>query len=367
MRAVTAAVSIVATGILLSPAPARADIAVGTVGPMSGSFAILGAQMMAGAEQAIADINAAGGLLGEHLVLEVADDKCDRATAGSLANQMIGRGVALVVGHLCSGASTVASPIYHDAGIIQISPGARAASYTDGRPGPGTFRISGRNDDQGRIAGEFLATRFANKRIAIVHDRSPYGIALAEATLKAMNQAGKDEAFSEGYPADERSLSPLFARLSAETIDVLFFAGYHAEAALIARRKHQENIEATLVSGEALMTEEFVDMAGAAADGTLIVYPPDPTRNESARDVVRRLAAKGIFADGYVLYAYAAVQAWAAAIKAAGTVEFAPVAAALADRQFETVLGVIDFDEKGDVNLPSYVVYEWRDGQYDYH
>jgi branched-chain amino acid transport system substrate-binding protein len=355
-----------ALGLLLATAFARAEIVIGTAGPMSGTFAIFGAQMMAGAEQAIADINAAGGLLGEKLVLEVADDRCDRKQAESVANQMVGRGIALMVGHLCSGASTVASTIYKDAGIIQISPGAGDPKYTDERPGPGTFRIGGRDDEQGRVAGKFLAEKFADRRIAIVHDNSPYGQALADAARQAMNDAGKAETFSEAYPASERDLTPLLARVAADAIDVLSFGGYHTEAGLIVRRMREDGLGTILVSGDALLTEEFISIAGEAGEGSLMTYPPDASRNDSAAEVVAKLAAKSILAEGYVLHAYAAVEAWATAVNAAGSVDFASVTKALADGSFETVLGTFEFDDKGDTTLPAYVMYEWRGGKYDY-
>ena len=351
---------------LIVTSSARAEIVIGTAGPMSGPFAIFGAQMMAGAEQAIVDINAAGGVLGKTLVLEVADDKCDRNQAVAVANQMVGRGVALMVGHLCSGASIVAASVYADAGIVQISPGARDAKFTDDRPGPGVFRIGGRDDQQGRVAGRYLAEKFADRRIAIVHDGSPYGQALADATRFAMNEAGKAETFSEGYPANERDPSALLARISAEAIDVLFFGGYHTEAGLIVRRLREAGLGTILVSGDALMTEEFLAIAGEAGEGSLMTYPPDPARDPAATTVVERLAARGIVAEGYILPAYAAVEAWAQAVNAAGTRDFAPVVSALADGSFPTVLGTFAFDDKGDATLPAYVIYEWRNGKYDY-
>jgi branched-chain amino acid transport system substrate-binding protein len=351
-------------GLMWFTAGARAEIVIGTAGPMSGPFAIFGAQMMAGAEQAVADINAAGGVLGETLVLEVADDRCDRKQAESVANQMVGRGIALMVGHLCSGASTVAAAIYTEAGIVQISPGAREPAYTDERAGIGTFRLAGRADGQGRVAGEFLAEKFADRQIAVIHDGSPYGQALADATRLAMNDAGKAEAFAEAYPANERDYAPLMARLVADAVDVLFFGGYHTEAGLIVRRMREEGLETILVSGDALMTEEFLAIAGDAGEGSLMTYPPDPARNADAAAVVEELAAKGIVAEGYILHAYAAVEAWAEAVNAAGTRDFAAVARALADGTFATVLGSVEFDDKGDATLPAYVIYQWRGGKY---
>lgn len=361
-----ATVALVAISFLVATPGARADIAIGVVGPMSGNFGVFGTQMVAGAEQAVADLNAAGGVLGEELALEVGDDRCDRKQSEPVANQMIGREVALIVGHLCSGASIVAAPLYSDAGIVQISPGARAARYTDERPGPGTFRLVGRDDRQGPIAGAYLADKFADSRIAIVHDDSPYGTALAEATLKAMNEAGKRELLYEGHPANDRDFTPLFSRLAAERIDVLFFAGDHTEAALIIRRLHEQGMEVTLVSGDTLMTEEFLAIAGEAGKGALMTYPPDPARNPAAAGVVERIARRDIVVEGYILPSYAAVQVWAAAVEAAGSTDFTAVSMAIAANTFDTVIGSVTFDEKGDVRLPAYVVYEWRDGEYDY-
>lgn len=366
MRLRPATSSLAVILLLVAATVARGEIAIGVVGPMTGNFAILGAQMMAGAEQAVADINAAGGVLGEQLVLEVGDDKCDRKVAESVANQMVGRKVSLVVGHLCSGASIVAAPTYSNASIVQISPGARAAQFTDERAGPGTFRLVGRDDQQGQVAGAYLAEHFPDSRIAVVHDDTSYGVALAEATVKAMNEAGKREVVYEAQPANDRDFTPLFSRIAAERVDVLFFAGDHTEAALIIRRLREEGMQVRLVSGDTLMTEEFIAIAGRAGEGALMTYPPDPAHSPAATDVVERLAQSDIVAEGYILPSYAAVQIWAQAVEATGSTDFTAVAIALAANTFETVIGEVTFDEKGDVRLPAYVVYEWRDGEYGY-
>ena len=104
---------------------------------MTGQYASFGAQMKAGAEQAVADINAAGGVLGQKLVLEVGDDACDPKQAVAVANQLAGKGVAFVAGHFCSGSSIPASAVYAEAGIVQISPASTNPKFTDERPGPG--------------------------------------------------------------------------------------------------------------------------------------------------------------------------------------------------------------------------------------
>src|SRR5262245_46262320 len=94
---------------LVTAAPASAEIVIGTAGPMTGTFAVFGTQMRQGAEQAVADLNAAGGVLGQQITLTVGDDLCDRKQADAIANQMAGRKIALMAGHLCSGASIAAA------------------------------------------------------------------------------------------------------------------------------------------------------------------------------------------------------------------------------------------------------------------
>src|SRR5690606_7087023 len=108
-----------ALGLVFS-SPALADIVIATAGPMAGQYASFGAQMKAGAEMAVADINAAGGVLGEQLKLEIGDDACDPKQAVAVANQFAGSGVQLVAGHFCSGSSIPASAVYAEEGIIQI-------------------------------------------------------------------------------------------------------------------------------------------------------------------------------------------------------------------------------------------------------
>jgi branched-chain amino acid transport system substrate-binding protein len=368
MKPAVRSVPLAALALLLATLVTHAEILIGAAGPMSGRFAIFGEQIAVGARQAIADINANGGLLGQNLVLEIADDKCDRKQAEKVANSMADRQIAFMVGHLCSSASHAASAIYNESGIIQISPGAQAADYTDDRPGPGTLRIAPREDRQGEVAGKFLATSFARNRIAIIHDESSYGIELAEATRTAMNNAGKFEEIFDVYPADESDFRPLLTQLAAEEIDVLFFGGHHTGAALMLRRLDSEGIDVRLVAGDALLTEAFMEIAGKVGQGSLMTYPPDPASNAAAARIVEKLGAKDILAEGYILHTYAAVEAWAAAVEAAGTFEFDPVTKALTDGDFETVLGALAFDDRGDSSQPAYIVYEWRgtDGDYEY-
>jgi branched-chain amino acid transport system substrate-binding protein len=354
-----------ALGLLMS-GPAWAEIKIAVAGPMTGQYASFGAQMQGGAEQAVEDINAAGGVNGEMLSLSVGDDACDPKQAVAVANQMAGEGVVFMAGHFCSGSSIPASSVYAEEGIVQISPASTNPAFTDERPGPGVYRVCGRDDQQGEVAGNFLQENFADAKVAFVHDKTAYGKGLADATMASYEAAGGKPAMYEAYTAGEKDYTALVTKLKSEGVGVLYVGGYHTEAGLMARQMREQGMDTVLVSGDALVTDEYWAITGDAGEGTLMTFSPDPRKNEIAKPVVDKLLAAGKTAEGYALYTYAAIQAWAQAASTAGSTDYDAVVTALDDGAFDTVLGSLEFNDTGDVTLPGYVFYEWKDGAYDY-
>jgi branched-chain amino acid transport system substrate-binding protein len=345
---------------------ARADITIGVAGPFTGSLASFGDQLKAGAVQAAADINAAGGVNGQQIVLEFGDDQCDPKQAVSVAEQMAAKKVPFVLGHFCSGSSIPASGVYNDAGIVQISAASTNPAFTDQRPGPGAFRVCGRDDQQGIIAGNFLASHFKDKKIAIIDDKSAYGKGLADETRKNLNAAGVKEVMDESYNAGEKDYTALVSKLKEAGIEVLYVGGYHPEAGLIKRQMKDQGMTTILVSGDALVTAEYWQITGDAGEGTLMTFSPDPRKDKANDALNKTFRDKGVEPEGYVYYAYAALQVWAAAANTAKSTDFQKVVDALNSGTFKTVLGDLKFDAKGDVTLPGYVFYEWKAGKYDY-
>src|SRR5438477_6171030 len=179
-------------GLALSGAAMAQDISVAVVGPMTGSEASFGQQFKNGAELAVAEINAAGGLLGKKLKLEIGDDACDPKQAVSVAEKMAGMKIPFVAGHFCSSTSIPASETYAEGNVLEITPGSTNPQFTE-RGLWNTFRVCGRDDQQGMVAGEYLAKTLANKNIAILNDKTTYGKGLDDETKKAMNKAGVQE------------------------------------------------------------------------------------------------------------------------------------------------------------------------------
>src|SRR5437868_15393953 len=170
---------------------AAAQVKLGVAGPITGGSATFGAQLKNGVEQAIADINSAGGILGQKIQTPplIGDDRADPKEGVSVANKFVGDGVKFVVGHFNSGVTMPASEVYQENGILEITPAATNPKVTE-RNMWNIFRTCGRDDQQGAVAGDYIAKNFKGKKIAIVHDKTTYGQGLADVTRATINKGG---------------------------------------------------------------------------------------------------------------------------------------------------------------------------------
>jgi branched-chain amino acid transport system substrate-binding protein len=350
--------------VVAGPAMAE-DITVAAAGPMTGGQATFGRQMRNGAEQTVADINAAGGVLGKKLQLEIGDDACDPKQARSVAEKLSGMGVAVVVGHYCSSSSIPASDAYLDSGVLQITPASTNPLFTD-RGMWNTFRTCGRDDQQGSFAANYLVKHFKDKNIAIIDDKTTYGKGLADEMKKALNATGVNEKLHESYNQGDKDFTALVSKLKLNAIAIVYDGGYHQEAGLIVRQMRDQGVKTILMAGDALADREFASIAGPAAEGVLFTFGPDPRKHAAGAAIAKEFTAKGIDPEGYTLYTYAAFQVWAQAAAKAGTVDPQKVAAAIHTGSWDTVLGPLSFDAKGDITAIGWAVYRWdKDGNYD--
>ena len=297
MKHAKTALAAVAAFTAVSFGAAKADIAIAVAGPMTGQYATFGEQMKNGAEMAVADINAAGGVLGQKLKLFVEDDACDPKQAVAVANKAASEGVVFMAGHFCSGSSIPASKVYEEENILQISPASTNPKLTE-EGGPNVFRTCGRDDQQGIVAGNYLADHFGDKKIAILHDKTAYGKGLADETKKQLNERGIQEAMYEAYTAGEKDYTALVSKMKSEGVDVIYVGGYHTEAGLMIRQAFDQGYKPQLVSGDALVTDEYWKITGDTGEGTLMTFSPDPRKNPVAAPVVKRFRDKGIEPEG---------------------------------------------------------------------
>lgn len=340
--------------------PSLAQVKLGLAGPITGPNAALGAQLKMGAEQAVADINAAGGILGQQIEVVVGDDASDPKQGVSIANRFASEGVNFVVGHINSGVSIPASEVYLENSIVQITPGSTAPALTD-RGQWNVFRTCGRDDQQGSVAGIYMAKTYANRHVAIVHDKTAYGMGVALETQKAINEGGLKEALIEGINPGEKDYSALVGKLKGAGVEAIYYGGMYPEAGLIIRQMRDQGLNAVMISGDGIVSSEFPSIAGSGAAGTLMTFTADPRKIESNKEIVDRFLAKGFDPESYTLYSYAAVQILKQAAEEAGTLDGKKVAEVMhSGKEFDTVAGKIAYDSKGDMKDPRYVIYEWK-------
>jgi branched-chain amino acid transport system substrate-binding protein len=329
-------------------------------GPITGPSAATGAQMKNGVDQAAADINAAGGILGKKIVLSYGDDVSDPKQGVSIANDFAGNGVKFVIGHYNSGVTMPSSEVYQENGILEISPASTNPMVTE-RGMWNIFRDCGRDDQQGKVAGNYILSHFKGKKIAVVHDKTTYGKGLADETKKTINAGGMTEVLYEGINTGEKDYSALVSKIKQSGADLVYFGGLYTEGGLIVRQMRDQGVKAPLMGGDGITSDEFASVGGPGVEGSLMTYGPDPRNNPNAKAVVAEFRAKNFEPEAYTLYSYAGVQVIKQAAEAAQSLDPKKVAEKMhSGMKFKTVLGDLSFDKKGDLTKLDYVMYLWK-------
>ncbi len=354
--------SSVVVAALLAATSANADVKVGIIAPLTGPNASFGAQLKNGAEQAALDLNEKGGINGEKITLIFGDDASQPAQGVSVANTFVGEGVKFVVGAFNSGVTLPASEVLAENGILEITPGSTGVQVTE-RKFWNIFRTCGRDDQQGGVAARYIVEKLKGKKIAVIHDKTPYGKGLADETKKAMNLAGVKEVMYEGVNTGEKDFSALVSKLKDSGADVLYWGGVFTEGGLIVRQMRDQGVATVLMGGDGIAEDEFAQVAGPGAEGTLMTFAPDAQKRTEAAAVLAKFAARNFKPAGYTLYTYAALEIIAQAASAAKSLEPKKVATEMhKGAPYKTVIGDIAYDAKGDITRPDYVMYTWMKG-----
>jgi branched-chain amino acid transport system substrate-binding protein len=339
---------------------ASAQVKFGVGGPITGPNAATGAQMKNGTQQAADDINAAGGILGKKISVDFGDDVSDPKQGVSVVNNFVGDGVKFVIGHYNSGVTIPASEVYHENGILEITPASTNPTVTE-RGLWNIFRTCGRDDQQGRVAGAYILKHYKGKKIAFVNDKTTYGKGLADETLKTIKAGGMKEVLNEGINTGEKDYSALISKIKQSGADLVYFGGLYTEAGLIVRQMRDQGVKAPLMGGDGITSDEFATVGGPGVVGSLMTYGPDPRNRPEAKAVVAKFRAKGFEPESYTLYSYAGVQIIAQAATAAKSLDPKKVAEKMhSGMNFKTVIGNIAYDKKGDITRLDYVVYIWK-------
>ena len=346
----------------------QADLKIGVAGPMTGANAAFGEQYMKGAQAAADAINKAGGINGEQIKLVAGDDACEPKQAVAVANRLVDQDKVIgVVGHFCSSNTIPASDVYADAGVIMITPGSTNPQVTE-RKLDAVFRMCGRDDQQGIVAGDYIVDVLKGKKVVVINDKDTYGKGLADATSAQLTKRGVKPILEEGLTRGEKDFSALVTKIRSLGADVVYFGGLHPEAGPLVRQLREAGLkDVKFMSDDGVVTDELVATAGGPqyVDGVYMTFGADPRLLPDSKAVVEQFRKAGTEPEGYTLYAYASVQALADAFNGAKSNKGEDAAKWLKAHPVETVMGKKEWDAKGDLKVSDYVVYQWdKDGKY---
>jgi len=339
---------------------ANAQVKMAVGGPITGPSAATGAQMKNGVDQAAEDINKAGGIMGQKIAVSYGDDVSDPKQGVSVANKFAADGVKFVIGHYNSGVTIPSSEVYQENGILEITPASTNPTVTE-RKMWNIFRVCGRDDQQGQVAGEYILKHFKGKKIAVVHDKTTYGKGLADEMRKTISKGGMKDVLYEGINTGEKDFSALVSKIKQSGADLVYWGGLYTEGGLIVRQMRDQGVKAPLMGGDGITSDEFASVGGPGVEGTLMTYGPDPRSKPEAKAAVEEFRAKKFEPEAYTLYSYAGVQIIKQAAEAAKSLDPKKVAEKMhSGMTFKTVLGDIAYDKKGDITKLDYVMYVWK-------
>jgi branched-chain amino acid transport system substrate-binding protein len=364
-----APVALLCTALMIVPAPALAEdvIKFGVAGPQSGDLAPFGIPPARAAELVVKEINAKGGILGKQVKLIVVDDLCKPEIATNVATKLVSEGVSVVMGHVCSGATKAALPIYGEAKIIVMSPSATNPDLTQSGGYPNFYRTIASDDMQARLDVDFTIGTLKAKKIAVLHDKGDYGKGLAEFAKGFIEKSGgkAEVVLFEGVTPGAVDYSAVVQKVKESGAEAVIFGGYHPEASKIVSAMRKKGMTTYFVSDDGVKGDAFIKLALADAEGVYASGPKDMSQNplNTAAVEAHRKAFNGEPGQFYP-EGWAAAVALLNAIQKAGSTDYDKVSKALRTEYVETPVGKIKFDAKGDAEGVGFSMYQVQKGVY---
>lgn len=342
---------------------AENPVTLAIAGPMVGTSFSVGIQYKVGVTAAIQSL-AEGKLLGRPVILKTYDDSCSASIAETVALDMVQEPPAVVIGHSCSMATIATAPVYASHHVLQITPASTNPMVTE--MGIKTlFRMIGRDDVQGEVAAERIATLHAGKKIAVLYFRGSYSEGLAATAIAGLNRRGIQPIKIIKAVASASSYVDNIEALINAGVEVLYMVGGGLDSGVLLRQLRQLDTSIEVISSDTLVSKVFIEAAGAAGEDIPFTFPPEAAELSTSKPAVDAINKMGLEPAGYTLLAYAATQSWIEGVRRAHSFDANLVAAALRNAPVETILGPVSFDQKGDIHTsyPAFSWYRWKDGK----
>ncbi|OGX23313.1 MAG: hypothetical protein A3J51_03515 [Omnitrophica WOR_2 bacterium RIFCSPHIGHO2_02_FULL_45_21] len=346
-------------------------IKIGCVGPITGDQASLGLDQLHALQIAVDEVNAKGEIIpGCRLEVVSLDDQHNPSQAVAMAKRLAADpDVVAVIGHMNSSCSLAAAPIYQNARMAEISPSSSNPEIS--RKGYDTFfRTCATDDIQAPQAAYFAFKQLKAQKVFVIDDKTTYGKGIADEFKKEILRLGSSVLGHQGIMQGEKDFTPLLTKIKALAPDLIFFGGMYPEGALLLRQARSLGLIAQWLGGDGIYVSAFIDLAKEDAEGVYCTFiGADVSSLASAKNYLEtynsRFGRQHI--GPYSAYAYDAANIIIEAIrKAAKKDRQAVLAQVRATKDFPGVVGLTNFDEKGDSTIGFIGVFRVKNSAFEY-
>ena len=321
-------------------------IKLGSIGPLTGPYAVYGGDCKNGIELAVNEINAAGGINGQNLELIAEDDEGLAEKSVSAYKKLVTKdGVKLVLGSLTSGCAIAITPLAQAQKVVQIAPAATAPALTDA----GNFIFRACYDDpfQGTVGGKFAAESLGAKKAAILYDiGNDYSVGLTENFKTSFEANGGSIVSLESYSTGDKDFNAQLTKIKNAEPDVVYLPDYYGTVALIVKQLRAQGINTPIVGADGW--DGLTENAGTEVLGGYYSnhYAADSTEPKVQNFVKNYKEKYSLTPTAFAALGYDSVYMLKDAIAKAGSTDSEAVRAALETTDGDYVTGHLTFNEK---------------------
>jgi len=341
--------------------------------PLTGDLSAMGQGMKRGAEMVIEEAKASGKFANLKLELAPFDDRADPKEAVNVANQIVSdKKIVGIVGHLNSGCSIPASRVYAQHNLVMISPASTNPKLTLQQLEPSwqwernVFRVCTTDDVQGSYGADFSWQKLKIKKVAVIHDKTPYGQGLAEEFTKQFKKIGGTVLSFDGISIGEKDFKALLTRIKASKPEGIYFGGVYSECGLVIRQARELGLNIPLITGDGCYSPELIKIGGLATGNTYVTMVGiSPEKLPQAKKFIEKFKSKYPKVDSqpYDHYTYEATNIILEAIARVGA-DKEKIIETVKGIKYQGILGETAFDEKGDTLNKVISVYQVKEGKF---
>ena len=353
---------------LFVAAQARADIIIALVAPKAGDYQQQGEQLFKGAERAIEEINASGGLLKQKVVLLPVDDQCNDSFAVSTAQMLALRKqekINLVIGPYCANAFETVADVYANAKIFQIIP--TTVNYTQASTiRKGLIKMLGYTNQQAKDFFNYYNVTFAGDKLAVISDGDNMESAEEnKAIIQEFSRHGKKLITTQyHYDKETDDYDALADKVIADDNKIVFLLGESKDIRKTARALRQKNPNIILFTNRYNATDKYFEYLGKLADNTYFMELQGQDDDPDFAQTLVKLRLSGFETEGLALYGYSAVKLWYSLVKKAKSLNYEKLSAHINDKAIQTEFGKKMFHNGAPTKNEKYAVYKYENQHY---